>query len=47
MNCLDIDELVEFINNKGSRKEDLQKATANSKKSATTAKGGNSSNHIQ
>ena len=40
MNSLDIDELVEFINNKGSRKEDLQKAAmANSKRIATNAKG--------
>ena len=46
MNCLDIDELVEFINNKGSRKEDLQKASANSKKSATAAKGCNSTNQV-
>ena len=39
MNNLDIDELVEFINNKGTRKEDLQKAPSNPKKATT--KGGN------
>ena len=39
MNNLDIDELVEFINNRGSKKEDLQKACTNSKKSSSTPKG--------
>ena len=36
MNSLDIDELVEFINNKGSKKEDLQKAAMASSKKVTT-----------
>ena len=40
MNNLDIDELVEFINNKGTKKEDMQKAPSNSKKSAANVKGG-------
>ena len=44
MNCLDIDELVEFINNKGARKEDLPKTATGSKRSAATAKGGHPAN---
>ena len=47
MNSLDIDELVEFINNKGTRKEDLQKAPGSSKKAASNAKGASSTNQGQ